>query len=314
MSGLTVEGYAREKRLPVAFLRQLGVRTVEKGGKPPCVAIPYQDADGRVVFTKYRGSGEPKFWSDPRSSPALYGLHRLAEAESGRAVLLVEGESDAQTAWYHDVLAIGVPGATAWRSEWAPLVAGREGFVWQEPGPAGERFVRKIAGNLEGLRVIRAPEDGKDLSALHLLDPDGFRERLDGLVKDATPAPPPPPPERPRRSANRRRSYRSRHRKGCSCGRCRSRNGRGSGVPKYLVERARRVPLMDVAHRLGIEFGRRPGWARCPFHDDHDPSLHVNERKGRIFCNPCGADWDGIGFWRAVRSVDFPTAIREMTR
>lgn len=295
--GLTVEDYAREKQLPVAFLHQIGVRTYEEDGKPPCVAIPYQDRGGCVVFTKYRGSGTPRFWSDRGAAPVLYGLDRLAEAEPNRPVILVEGESDAQTGWYHGLLVIGIPGATAWRRDWATHVLGRPGYVWQEPGEAAEKFVQKIARDLDGLLLIRPPVGVKDVSELHLDDPDGFRDRLAALLEAAEPAPEPEPTLLRHRRMPLPRPSQSR-----------------SPVTDRQIERARRIPITHIANRLRLEFGRLRHWAICPFHDDNDPSLHVNEKKGRAFCNVCDDSWDGIGLWMRVRSVDFPTAVRELTR
>ena len=68
-----------------------------------------------------------------------------ADPEAGY-VFLVEGESDAQTAWYYDEPALGVPGASNWKDEWAPHLAGiEEIFVLVEPDSGGLRFWKKIS-------------------------------------------------------------------------------------------------------------------------------------------------------------------------
>lgn len=36
----------------------------------------------------------------------------------------------------------------------------------------------------------------------------------------------------------------------------------------------------------------------------------LNSPKNRMFCNPCGRAWDGIGLVMDVRRVDFPAAVR----
>lgn len=84
-----------------------------------------------------------------------------------------------------------------------------------------------------------------------------------------------------------------------------------AALPPLDVEGARAVPITEVAARLGIE--HRRGWARCPFHDDSDPSFHLNDRKGAAFCNVCGKAWDGIALVEEYRGVSFPEAVRELT-
>ena len=77
------------------------------------------------------------------------------------------------------------------------------------------------------------------------------------------------------------------------------------------VERARAVPIGEVARRLGVEVNRR-GWAVCPFHDDSSPSFHVNDEKGRAFCNPCGRSWDGIALVMELGRLEFTDAVKEL--
>ena len=48
-------------------------------------------------------------------------------------MLLVEGESDCWTTWFHGIPALGVPGKSTWKSDWAPYLEGTEVYVWQEP-------------------------------------------------------------------------------------------------------------------------------------------------------------------------------------
>ena len=122
VDGVTLDLYASAKKLPVAFLRELGLETVPSPWKRSghkvqnVLAIPYRNADGKLIRTRYRVamSGEKKhFWDKQKGCPlALYGLDRLPDSSAER-LLLVEGESDTQTLWYHGYDdALGVPGAT----------------------------------------------------------------------------------------------------------------------------------------------------------------------------------------------------------
>jgi DNA primase len=78
------------------------------------------------------------------------------------------------------------------------------------------------------------------------------------------------------------------------------------------VEAARAVPILDVARRLGWEVNPRRPYVLCPFHEDRAPSLHLNPKKNRAFCNPCCRSWDSIALYRDVRGLSFPDAVREL--
>lgn len=81
------------------------------------------------------------------------------------------------------------------------------------------------------------------------------------------------------------------------------------------VERARRVPIREVARRLGMgEMEGKWGEPRvlCPFHDDHNPSLRLNTADGLYYCDVCARGGDSIDLWRRVRGVGFADAVREL--
>ena len=52
------------------------------------------------------------------------------------------------------------------------------------------------------------------------------------------------------------------------------------------------VPTIQAAKDYGLGVGRH-GMARCPFHDDHSPSLKLDDR---FYCFGCGASGDVIDF------------------
>jgi hypothetical protein len=162
IEGCTLKAYAAEKRLPLDFLvgDEVALEQIDYWGKP-AISIPYPDEDGNVVSERFRiNLHKPATGPDDRfrwkkgDSPLLYGLHRLQVAREAGYVFLVEGESDAQTAWYYEEPALGVPGASNWKDEWAPYLAGiREIFVLVEPDGGGSTFWKKISNcpDLSGL-------------------------------------------------------------------------------------------------------------------------------------------------------------------
>ncbi len=52
----------------------------------------------------------------------------------------------------------------------------------------------------------------------------------------------------------------------------------------------------------------------CPFHDDKNPSLHVNEDKGLYHCFACGAGGDIVGFLMRYKNVSFQDALQELAK
>jgi hypothetical protein len=105
---------------------------------------------------------------------------------------------------------------------------------------------------------------------------------------------------------------------GCTCERCtgrtlalRARTQRPPRAPLDL-DAARALDIRSVARMLGLEVEPK-GWARCPFHDDNTPSLHLNAKKQRAFCNPCSASWDGIALTMELRRCTLPEAVRWLT-
>ena len=57
------------------------------------------------------------------------------------------------------------------------------------------------------------------------------------------------------------------------------------------------VRARDVAAWQGIQVGRN-GFALCPFHDDHHPSLKLDDR---FHCFGCGADGDAVDLLSALQ-------------
>lgn len=108
---LTLVDLALEKQLPWKFLFHLGVMEHPCGG----LQIPYQLQDGSLA-PRHRirtalSAKEGSHWSPGTGAIVPYGLARLEEGRSAGYLVLVEGESDCWTLWYHQFPALGLPGA-----------------------------------------------------------------------------------------------------------------------------------------------------------------------------------------------------------
>lgn len=175
-TGLTLAQYAEAKKLPVKFLKSLGLQEFSLNGVP-AVKIPYRDSKGEEVATRHRFglNGDDRFRWKNGTKPRLYGLNRLVP---GKSIALVEGESDCHTLWFNRFRAIGVPGASTWREEWAQeLDAVPKIWVVIEPDQGGQAILKWLENSKirNKVRLIRL-EGAKDVSELYLSDPGGFRE------------------------------------------------------------------------------------------------------------------------------------------
>lgn len=174
--------YSEQKKLPLDFLQALGMKNANIG-----VTIPYLDENGQVIATKKRrvsqSSKGPRFTWNKGAKLLPYGLWRLKELREAGYCIFVEGESDSQTLWLQGFHALGIPGASAFKSEWVDYI--REVpkiYIHQEPGEGGETFLKQVCGTLldEGYQgkafVIHTPGDYKDPSDLHVANPEKFKE------------------------------------------------------------------------------------------------------------------------------------------
>jgi hypothetical protein len=193
LAGCSLVDYAVAKRLPIDFLRSLGLSEITYQGAP-AVKIPYFAADGTEAVVRFRIAldGKDRFRWRQGSQSCLYGLDRLDDARTAGFVVLVEGESDCHTLWRHGLPGLGLPGNTQWsEGRDAPVLADIPTiYVVVEPDPGGETMRKGFAGSsiLPRVRVIRLLV--KDASALHLSvdgDPERFRTTFQAALDVAEP-------------------------------------------------------------------------------------------------------------------------------
>ncbi len=81
-----------------------------------------------------------------------------------------------------------------------------------------------------------------------------------------------------------------------------------------LKERVRSaVDIVDViGATLELQPQGRNFVARCPWHNDHRPSMTVNQERQTWKCWPCDIGGDVFSFVMRRDGVDFPAAIRTL--
>jgi hypothetical protein len=184
---------AMEKQLPWKFLFHLGVMEQPSNG----LQIPYHLQDGslaprhriRTALVAKEGS----HWSKGTGAIVPYGLERLEEARNMKYLVLVEGESDCWTLWYHQFPALGLPGAEMARILEESMLTGIDRlYIMQEPDAGGTSFVNQCSRKLQAWRwrgkafVLRLP-DAKDPNEFYQHDRKGFRAAFGHALEEAEP-------------------------------------------------------------------------------------------------------------------------------
>ena len=163
--------YRLHKQLPIPFLEALGLRAHGNA-----LAMPYWDASGTLAATRLRHppGADNRFSWLPGGTVLPYGLW-LSLNRDARALVLVEGESDAHTLWHLGLPGLGIPGAAAFKQEWAGFLNGRPVYLHQENDPGGDTFLRhtlqklRQGGHPGPVYVLRAADADpacKDISDL----------------------------------------------------------------------------------------------------------------------------------------------------
>ena len=70
------------------------------------------------------------------------------------------------------------------------------------------------------------------------------------------------------------------------------------------------VSTRTAAEMYGIKVGRN-GMTRCPFHDDHTPSMKLDKR---YHCFGCGADGDVIDFTAQLFTIGKMEAAKKLAQ
>jgi len=262
---LTLAQYAEARRLPVAFLKELGLRDTPRG-----VAIPIYREDGSLyaIRTRERMDGQPKVRQQAGMPLLPYGLNRLA---SGRHLIIVEGESDCHALWLHNFAALGFPGASSWKREWRTYFTFYETIsLYDEGDLASRKLADRVATDWPGLRSLKVG-NYKDPAALHAAQPDDFETLMwEAMSRAPVIRPPRRRTARPRPAA---RSY----------------DGPMEDIVT-VVERHTRL-RREGTGLVGL----------CPLHEERQPSFSVSPEKNAWYCHGACARGGGVrAFKQAV--------------
>jgi putative DNA primase/helicase len=197
---LRLKEFALAKRLPEDFLAANGVQEFKFPDGIFATDFHYRDEQGKVTAIRHRfaNTGDKKFRWRKGDKVQLYGLWKMEKIQAAGWLLLVEGETDSLTCWRHGIPALGLPGKKTWKrcrtalGENIKLLQDLEVYLWQEPDAVD--LPAEVALDLPAVKVIKAPQEFKDLSEAHCQGKDikALVEEFKSLAK-----PPEPPPWTP---------------------------------------------------------------------------------------------------------------------
>lgn len=131
------------------------------------LAIPYLTKTG-VIDIRFRAMGpeQPKYLGMAGANTHLYNVLSVLTAQDSIAVC--EGEIDALTLHHNvGIPCVGVPGANNWKRHYSKILADFETvYVFADGDQAGADFAKRMAKELQGVRVIQMPE-GEDVNSMY---------------------------------------------------------------------------------------------------------------------------------------------------
>jgi DNA primase len=79
-------------------------------------------------------------------------------------------------------------------------------------------------------------------------------------------------------------------------------------IPKSFIDQVLdQTDIVDVVGRR-VQLNKKGSnyWGVCPFHDDHKPSMAVNQDKQFYYCFVCQASGNSINFLRDYENLKAP--------
>jgi len=195
---ITVATLAEDKKLPVEFLKTLGIQNYRKG-----VEIPYFREDGSPAPRKRLRTAlkakDGSYWTKGKEELVPYGLDRLSRAQELKYQIVVEGESDCWTAWFYEYPALGIPGSSMVKTLQLHHLKDIDYLcVVNEGDEGGAHFTESIVARLKALKwagkayeiSLRETFGVKDVNELHKKYPNDFKSKFQSALNNSIKGPP----------------------------------------------------------------------------------------------------------------------------
>lgn len=260
------------------------------------ITIPIFTREGTLAFFKLAKDPEdrsqgPKMLTARGGSIELYGWERVMTQPS--RLIVCEGEFDRLVLEAQGLPAVtSTGGAGSFCSEWATdFAAIPEVYLCLDRDDAGRNGALRIGQFIPHARIVDLPEEvgpGGDVTDFFVrLGAD--REDFLALLDRARPVPI-PPPTLPVASP---RAYEP-----------------SSPFALRIAALKSAVSIADLISRyVPLRVSGLNLRGRCPFHEDHNPSLMVYPEAGRFRCYGCDRHGDVIEFFTSIEHVSFMQAL-----
>jgi DNA primase len=134
------------------------------------LSIPYVTPNGPVALRFRRPPHKetgPKYWQPEGTMLTIFNTPAFFASED--TIAITEGEMDCITLVQAGIPAVGIPGASAWKSHFQLLFEGYQSvliFADNDDQGAGRKFAAKVAQNVPGPQIVLMP-DGHDVNSYY---------------------------------------------------------------------------------------------------------------------------------------------------
>lgn len=148
---------------------------LDEGGRG-MIAIPYMTPNGPAALRfrrpPHKDTG-PKYWQPEGSNLTIFNTKAFFESEE--TITITEGEMDCMTLVQAGIPAVGLPGASSWKSHFELIFEGYASVVicadnddkeMKNGKHAGREFAARVAQKVPGPRVVLMPE-GHDVNSFY---------------------------------------------------------------------------------------------------------------------------------------------------
>jgi DNA primase len=259
------------------------------------ITIPITDRKGEVAFFKLAkdptdATASPKMLCTPGARAELYGWEEvLAHPEQ---IIICEGEFDRLVLESQGFAAVtSTAGALTFRWEWTAYFAAIPTvYVCFDHDKAGRYGAVRVGRMIPRSQLVRLPDDVGDSGDItdffvHLgKSSDDFRRLLDAAEPLAPEAPAAPHAQPANHTSP-------------------------AGDPA-IQELKSRIDISNLVSRyVALTSRGERKVARCPFHEDRNPSLVLYPESGTFFCFGCRAHGDVITFLMRIEGLSFRQAV-----
>ncbi|PYS20546.1 MAG: hypothetical protein DMF72_20780 [Acidobacteria bacterium] len=258
------------------------------------ITVPIYDRNGQVLYFKYARDPQqkpiaPKMVLPAGSKVELYGWESVVKQPSG--IVICEGEFDRLVLEANGFPAVtSTGGAGTFRPEWASEFEHiKDVYICFDNDDAGRRGAIRVGLMIPHAKLVQLPQEvgqGGDITDF-LVGLKRSREHFLELLENAKPVPPLLPAPQPRK-----------------------RKLRSIATIERIEQIKADVPIAQViAHYVPLKMSGRNVIGRCPFHDDHNPSMVVYPHSATFHCFGCQKQGDVISFLRDKENLSFYEAL-----